>query len=168
MKIKFLDLSRYLLSPCMKICAICNVFFFSYFSQCSLFFLFCKRVDNGSSDPKRETDENRSPEEETRKWGSLYGTWFEDGQARRRSSQTAQLPLGTCSAAATWTILSHFPLSSGYLKSASLLNRLEEKREWCAPCLGTNEWAVVIHNFSAEETRLTGNFIITSLSNQES
>lgn len=109
-----------LLLPCIKIRAIREyvMIFSRSFLGARFSSYFTSAFDNGSSDPERETDENRSLEEETRKWGSLYGTMLEDERAKK-VGQTAQLPLGTCSARRYLSdSLAHFPLSSDYLKSA--------------------------------------------------
>lgn len=70
-------------------------------------------IDNGSSDPKRETNENRSPGGDIRKWGSLYSAHRIRVAEPKKVGQTAQLPLGTCIALLPDSLL-HFQVSSGY------------------------------------------------------
>lgn len=81
----------------MKIRAICNDFFPS-FSRWLLFFLFYERIDNGSSDPREKPTKTEAPKRRRGNEDRFTAHGTRRWTSGKKVGQTAQLPLGTCSA----------------------------------------------------------------------
>lgn len=111
-------------------------FFSALFSGARVSSYFTSALITVHLTPREKPTKTEAPEEETRKWGSLYGTRCSrmDELEQDRPNYTAAL--STCNAPLPERFSSiSRSLGATWRARASFLNRREEKREWCALCM---------------------------------